>query len=202
MSDAATTYDERDPNSLLGSTLATRDGRRVEKRSKPRACLACTRVTRWELFANDESIGPACSDACVAKMLAKQRENAAVNRPEPDADPINSPPHYNAGHATHATGAVRSTDADGHRYDLIDPLFLERIAATLATGAARYGEHNWLKGFKFSDVLNHLIRHVELFRQGDASEDHLAHAACNLMFLCRYEQSKPELDDRPWRTDA
>ncbi len=44
-----------------------------------------------------------------------------------------------------ATGAVRGSDADGERWDLITPIGLRRLAETCAEGAAKYGEHNWQK---------------------------------------------------------
>lgn len=97
---------------------------------------------------------------------------------------------------THDTGAKRSRDADGFRYDLISPFFMRSVAKVLAEGAPKYGEHNWRKGFKFSDVINHLMQHVEKYRAGDTSEDHLGHAACNLMFLMEFTETHPELDDR------
>jgi hypothetical protein len=95
-----------------------------------------------------------------------------------------------------ATGAVRSTDANSVRYDLVSPIGLRRLAATYAEGAAKYGDHNWRKGMPFSDTLNHLMRHIDLFRSGDASEDHLAHAAWGLFALMDYQETKPEMDDR------
>lgn len=96
---------------------------------------------------------------------------------------------------THETGAVRSTDADHVRFDLISPIGLQRLAETYAEGAEKYDEHNWRKGFKFSVLLNHAIRHIYLRLQGDTSEDHLAHAAWNLFALMEFDQTRPELND-------
>ncbi len=64
---------------------------------------------------------------------------------------------------TFATGAVRSSDADGVRFDLISPIGLRRLAETCAEGAAKYGERNWEKGFPASTLLNHALRHVNLW---------------------------------------
>lgn len=44
-----------------------------------------------------------------------------------------------------STGAVRSKDADGTRYDLISPVGLRRLAETCKEGADKYGEGNWKK---------------------------------------------------------
>ncbi len=81
--------------------------------------------------------------------------------------------------AVFATGAVRSRDADHVRFDLITPIGLRRLAETCAEGARKYGEHNWTKGIPASQMLNHAIRHIYLYLEGDTSEDHLAHAAWN-----------------------
>jgi hypothetical protein len=74
---------------------------------------------------------------------------------------------------THKTGAKRTTDADDERYDLISPIALEAVARIYAEGAKKYGDYNWEKGFSISDLMNHGIRHYNLYMRGDRSEDHL-----------------------------
>jgi len=91
------------------------------------------------------------------------------------------------------SGAVRSSDADNERYDLITPIGLRRLAMTYAEGAKKYGEYNWLKGIPASDLLNHALRHLNLFMLGDRSEDHLAHAAWNIFALMHFEETRPDL---------
>lgn len=95
-----------------------------------------------------------------------------------------------------ASGAVRSSDADATRFDLISPFGLRRLAETQAEGARKYGDHNYRKGIPFSNLLNHLERHICLFKMGDTSEDHLAHAAWGLFALMEFQETRPELDDR------
>lgn len=97
------------------------------------------------------------------------------------------------------TSAVRSTDADMYRFDLIPQRMLERVAKVMAVGAARYGAHNWEKGFPWSSVVNHLLRHAYLYLIGDKTEDHLAHMVCNLGFLIEYETTRSEMNDIPSR---
>ena len=99
------------------------------------------------------------------------------------------------GLARFSTGAVRGTDADGERWDLITPIGLRRLAETCAEGAAKYGEHNWQKGIPASVMLNHAIRHIYLYLNGDNSEDHLAHAAWNILGVCHFEEALPEMID-------
>lgn len=101
-----------------------------------------------------------------------------------------------------ATGAVRGTDAAGVRFDLITPIGLRRLAETCAEGAAKYGDHNWQKGIPASEMLNHAIRHLYLWLGGDATEDHLAHAAWNILGVCHFEEALPEMIDVPSRSMA
>lgn len=93
-----------------------------------------------------------------------------------------------------ATGAVRSSDAEATRYDLISPIGLEAVARTCAEGAAKYGDFNWEKGMPVADLLNHALRHVYLYLSGDRSEDHLPHAAWGLLAAIHSESLWPELN--------
>lgn len=100
---------------------------------------------------------------------------------------------------TFSTGAVRGSDAAGVRFDLITPIGLRRLAETCAEGAKKYGSHNWLRGIPASEMLNHAIRHIYLWLEGDASEDHLAHAAWNILGVAHFEEAMPEMIDVPAR---
>lgn len=98
------------------------------------------------------------------------------------------------------TGAVRDSQDGKPRYDLIDPGFLLRLAERMRAGAEHYGLHNWTKGIPSTWYMASLLRHVEQYRAGDRSEDHLAAAAFNLMGLMRNEGS--DIDDLfEWRAD-
>ena len=100
------------------------------------------------------------------------------------------------------SGAVRSNDADNERYDLITPIGLRRLALTCAEGEAKYGAHNWTKGIPASCLINHALRHVNLWLMGDNTEDHLAHAAWNLLATIHFEETRPELIDIPERSES
>lgn len=97
------------------------------------------------------------------------------------------------------SGAVRSTDADNTRYDLISPIGLRRLAETCAEGAKRYGDYNWLQGFPISDMMNHVLRHLNLYLAGDKTEDHLSHASWGLFAIQHFEETRPDLMDIPTR---
>ena len=98
------------------------------------------------------------------------------------------------------SGAVRSSDASDVRFDLITPIGLRRLAETCAEGAAKYGSRNWERGIPASVMLNHALRHIYCWLAGDASEDHLAHAAWNLLGVCHFEEANPDMIDIPARS--
>lgn len=95
----------------------------------------------------------------------------------------------------YGTGAVRSSDAESTRYDLISPIGLEAVARACAEGAAKYGDYNWERGMPVGDLLNHAIRHVYRYLAGDREEDHLGHAAWGLLAAIHSEAMWPELND-------
>lgn len=98
------------------------------------------------------------------------------------------------------SGAVRSSDAESYRYDLISPIGLAAVAAACAEGAAKYGAWNWEAGMPATDMLNHALRHIYMFLGGDRSEDHLGHAAWNLMAAIHSLEVWPDLNEGTLRT--
>lgn len=100
-----------------------------------------------------------------------------------------------AGGTQFSTGAVRSNDKAGVRYDLISPIGLRRIAETYKEGYDKYGPFNWERGMPISDILNHAIAHIYTFLSGvESGEDDLAHATWNLLAAMHMEETHPNLD--------
>lgn len=91
------------------------------------------------------------------------------------------------------SGAQRDEQAGKPRYDLIPPASLRRLAELYARGAEKYDDHNWAKGMPTSRILASLLRHVEAYRIGDETEDHLAAVAWNAFAIMHFEGS--EYDD-------
>ena len=98
------------------------------------------------------------------------------------------------------TGAVRSADCDAVRYDLISPIGLRALAQTYHEGAEKFGPYNWENGMPVSDLLNHAIAHIYNFLNGDRSEDHLGHAAWNVIGAIHSLEKWPELNAGVLRT--
>lgn len=99
------------------------------------------------------------------------------------------------------TGAVRSSDCEDTRYDLISPIGLEALARTYAEGAKKFGAFNWENGMPVTDLLNHAIAHIYKFLGGNRDENHLGHAAWNLLGAVHSLEKWPELNDQ-WLRDA
>lgn len=132
-----------------------------------------------------------------------------VDEPEPVPAPAPAEPvaqkaeePVTSGFKKFSSGAVRSSDADNTRFDLISPIGLERLAMTCAEGAKKYGDHNWTKGMPVSECLNHCLRHVNMYLAGDKTEDHMAHAAWNLFAVMHFEKTRPDLVDVPTRKES
>lgn len=84
---------------------------------------------------------------------------------------------------------------------LVDADFVKDVAKVLALGAQKYGENNWRGGLKWSRTYGATLRHLYAWFKGEDKDQesglsHLAHAACNIMFLMEWEKTHPELDDR------
>lgn len=121
-----------------------------------------------------------------------------------EADTFTAGPDYrvnSSGQKVFPSGAMRDSNTDKPRYDLIDPVFLRRFAEHMRKGAEHYGEHNWIKGIPSSNYMSSLIRHIEAYRRGERDEDHLSAAAFNLMGLMRNEHERTALNDLfDWNT--
>jgi hypothetical protein len=85
---------------------------------------------------------------------------------------------------------------------LIPPAFLRAIAAVLAFGAKKYAAWSWTKGKEWSKDYSAIQRHLSDWYDGidtdiESGLPHLAHAACDLMFLYVAQLCGFGIDDRP-----
>jgi len=102
-------------------------------------------------------------------------------------------------------GAFRD-DLGKARWDLLPPEALLPVLRTLAYGEQKYEAWNWTKGLTYTQVYASVLRHLTAWRQGkdqdpESGESHLAHAACNILFLLFFYEHQeayqsPSLDDR------
>jgi len=97
--------------------------------------------------------------------------------------------------AKFGTGAVRSDTFEEFRYDLVSPIGIREVARACAEGAEKYGDWNWEKGMPVHDLLNHAIAHIYSFLSGDRSEQHLGHAAWNLLAAIHSHELWPHMNE-------
>ena len=96
----------------------------------------------------------------------------------------------------------RKDDSGKLRLDLIPVRPLFELARVYTIGAKKYADRNWEKGIKFGRVFSALLRHAwkwwwgEKYDQADG-QHHLSSVAWCAFALMEYEETHPEMDDRP-----
>jgi hypothetical protein len=104
---------------------------------------------------------------------------------------------------TFDTGAVRDSDEDKIKPELISPFAMERLADWLSAGAKKYARRNWEKGISVERCFASMYRHLLKFQMCEHDEDHLAAIFCNCMMILHFEESikrgllPPSLLDMP-----
>ena len=105
----------------------------------------------------------------------------------------------------HTVPAAVRDDEGKTNWSLMPFEALEEINKVLEFGATKYAANNWQEGtgFKYSRVLNSLLRHVFAFMRGEDKDpesglSHMAHAGCNVLFILYYLKNKARYanDDR------
>ena len=89
------------------------------------------------------------------------------------------------------------------KHSLIDAEFEAELAKVLTFGAKKYAPNNWRKGLPWMETMDSLKRHINAFMDPSCSDldeetglHHMAHVACNAMFLVWYSKHRTEFDDR------
>ena len=101
------------------------------------------------------------------------------------------------------SGAVRDLRIDRGRFDLISPIFMKRLAIVCERGGKKYTDRNWEKGMPLMQFMDSAERHINDYKEGKRIEDHIVHAAWNLMCFCHTMEMiergllPKKLDDRP-----
>ena len=95
------------------------------------------------------------------------------------------------------SGATRSEDAEEERFDLVSPFAMQRIARVYAEGAKTHGSANWERGVPLDATLNHLERHLQMWKAEVKSgkkigeDDHMAKVAWGAFAIMHYETTGP-----------
>lgn len=93
-------------------------------------------------------------------------------------------------------------DGEKVRLDLLPVEPIIDIGKVLTYGARKYSERNWEKGLAWSRCYAAALRHLFAWQNSETNDpetglNHLAHAACEILFLLEFSKTHPELDDRP-----
>lgn len=96
----------------------------------------------------------------------------------------------------------RKDDTGKLRYDLIPYEPLRLLAEVYSIGAKKYEDRNWEKGIQYGRVFAAMMRHAWKWWNGEQrdavdGQHHLASVAWTAFALMEYENTHPQLDDRP-----
>lgn len=88
------------------------------------------------------------------------------------------------------------------RWGLMSWPALREVVRVLEFGAKKYAAWNWTKGLSWSDCFSSLQRHLLAWYEGEDRDpetglSHMAHVACNAMFLMHFILFGTGTDDRP-----
>lgn len=109
----------------------------------------------------------------------------------------------------HVKGEVRTVSRTGGekgvkpaRFDLVPVGPLTTVAKLYGKGAAKYDDHNWMRGYEWSKSYAALMRHVTQFWGGedldpDTQLPHLASVVFHAFALMHYMDEHRSFDDRP-----
>lgn len=101
-----------------------------------------------------------------------------------------------------AKGGVKM-DEGKLRWSLLPWDAVEEVVRVLMFGAKKYDDRNWEKGMDYGRLFDACLRHkIAWWQKGETqAEDskihHLAHDACDALFLLAYELRSVGTDDRP-----
>jgi hypothetical protein len=101
-------------------------------------------------------------------------------------------------------GKAPKFDSGKIRLDLLPVRPMKDVAEVLTIGADKYGANSWREGemIAWSRCYAAAQRHLMQFWSGEdldqeTGKSHLAHAACNLLFMIEHSYINKQGDDRP-----
>lgn len=101
------------------------------------------------------------------------------------------------------TGGYKA-DHDKPDLSLLSGPALIKMAKVMTYGKKKYTANNWRTGMVWTRPVAASLRHTFAWLSGETNDpetgiNHLAHAACNLMFALEFEDTHPDKDDR-WKS--
>ena len=100
------------------------------------------------------------------------------------------------------TGGYKA-DHDKPDMSLLSSIALVEMARVMTYGKKKYTANNWRTGMVWTRPIAASLRHIFAWLGGETYDpetgiNHLAHAACGLMFALEFEKTHPDKDDR-WK---
>jgi hypothetical protein len=80
-------------------------------------------------------------------------------------------------------------DQEKNEYRFIDAAWLDKVAAGLTAGAVKHPGETW-KSIPPEEHAARAIRHLNMYRKGDRSEDHLTNASMRCMMASVLDAEK------------
>jgi hypothetical protein len=90
------------------------------------------------------------------------------------------------------TGGEREAPTGKGRFDLVPSYPIRRLAQHYEHGAKKYAARNWEKGLELGRFIDSAERHMNQFKDGDRTEDHLAAILWN---ICGYLWTEREIQE-------
>lgn len=92
-------------------------------------------------------------------------------------------------------------DQEKVRLDLLPMRAIREVGLVLTFGAKKYKDNNWRGGMKWGRLIGASFRHLFSFMCGENNDEesglnHLAHAACDILFVLEYFLTQTGEDDR------
>lgn len=96
---------------------------------------------------------------------------------------------------------AKKFDRDKTPLELLPSDALVEVAKVLGFGRSKYAAWNWAKGLEHSRLYGAALRHLLASKDGEDLDpesqlDHVAHAACCVLFLLQHRIHKLGKDDR------
>jgi len=178
---------------------ARRDAERLRERlSMAEAAKAATEDRLDYALARLNALRAAAANTSGAVLITPQLGKVRLSPDPADHSPgwerADIAPAAPGTTAKFGTGAVRSSEVEEFRFDLVSPIGLREIARTCAEGAKKYSDFNWEKGMPVHDLLNHALAHIYRFLSGDRTEPHLPHAGWNVLAAIHSLELWPHLN--------
>ena len=87
------------------------------------------------------------------------------------------------------------------KWSLVHWKSLIPMVEVLEFGAKKYAPYNWMKGLKYTEVCESLLRHTHAFLEGEDNDNesklsHVGHILCNGLFLSYMFLFRKDMDDR------